>query len=220
MQNEELKQAREKAELAEIKYTELYDFAPTGYLTLTKGGEISELNFSAALLLGKERSYLIKKRFALFVSAGTRADFNTFVQNISEHNSKSSCEVKLLSNEDSAKHILMKGIISKADENYHVALVDITDRKIAEAEIKKANKALIELNAEKDKFFSIIAHDLRGPISSFMELTRYISEEVADLTTADIKRITTNLMNSARKLFGLIENLLQWAKLHQNLSSV
>jgi len=82
MQNEELKQASEKAELAEKKYTKLYDFAPTGYLTLTKEGEISELNFSAALLLGKKRSYLIEKRFALFVSADTRAVFNTFVQTI------------------------------------------------------------------------------------------------------------------------------------------
>ena len=122
-----------------------------------------------------------------------------------------------IKNEDSAKHVLMKGIISNADENCLVTLVDITDLKIAEAKIKKANEALIELNAEKDKFFSIIAHDLRSPISSFMELTRFISGEVADLTTADIKRITTSMMTSTRKLYGLLENLLQWAKLHQNL---
>jgi signal transduction histidine kinase len=217
MQNEELKQAREKAELAEKKYTELYDFAPAGYLTLTKEGEISELNFSAALLLGKERSYLIEKRFALFVSADTRAEFNTFIQNIYQTKSKGSCEVKLLTNEDSAKHVLMKGIISNANENCLVTLVDITDLKIAEAKIKKANEALIKLNAEKDKFFSIIAHDLRSPISSFMELTRFISEEVADLTTADIKRITTSMTTSTRKLYGLLENLLQWSKFHQNL---
>jgi signal transduction histidine kinase len=217
MQNEELMQARENAELAEKKYTELYNFAPTGYLTLTKEGEISELNFSAAHLLSKESSYLIKKRFALFVSADTRAAFNTFIQNLYQTKSKGSCEVKLLSNEESAKHVLIKGIISNADENCLVTLVDITDLKIAEAEIKKTNEALIKLNAEKDKFFSIIAHDLRGPISSFMELTQLMAEELADLTTEQIKGMTTSMMSSTRKLYGLLENLLQWAKLHQNL---
>ncbi len=53
VQNEELKLAKENAELAEKKYTELYDFAPSGYLTLTKTGEITELNFRAECLLGK-----------------------------------------------------------------------------------------------------------------------------------------------------------------------
>jgi PAS domain-containing protein len=63
MQNEELVLAKEKAELSEKKYTELYDFAPSGYLCLTKKGEITELNFMAAHMLGKERSLLIKKMF-------------------------------------------------------------------------------------------------------------------------------------------------------------
>ena len=72
MQNEELKQAKEKAELAEKKYAELYDFAPSGYLTLTKEGEIIDLNIRAEHLLGKERSHLIKSSFGFFVSSDTR----------------------------------------------------------------------------------------------------------------------------------------------------
>lgn len=82
MQNEELKQAREIAELAEKKYTELYDFAPSGYLTLTKEGEISNLNLSAETLLGKERSKLIKSSFGFFISLDTRKVYNRFLQKI------------------------------------------------------------------------------------------------------------------------------------------
>ncbi len=55
MQNDELKLAKEKAEITKKKYIELYDFAPSGYLTLTKNGEIIDLNISAERLLGKER---------------------------------------------------------------------------------------------------------------------------------------------------------------------
>ena len=217
MQKDELTMAKEKAEQAENKFTELYDFAPSGYLTLSKEGEIAELNFRAAHLLGKERSYLIKKRFALFVSFDTRAVFNNFIQNIFQIKSKDSCEVKLLTNEDSPKYVLINGISGNMDESCLITLVDITELKIAEAEIKKTNEELIRLNAEKDKFFSIIAHDLRGPFSSFQELTQFMFDELSDLTTADIKKMTTSMMNSARKLYGLLENLLQWAKLRQDL---
>lgn len=95
MQNEELKMAMEKAELAKKKYTDLYNFAPSGYLTLTKSGEITRLNYSAKLLLGKERSELIYINFGFFVSTDTRADYNRFIQNIFKSKVKESCEFKL-----------------------------------------------------------------------------------------------------------------------------
>ncbi len=116
MQKDELTLAKEKAEQAENKFTKLYDFAPSGYLTLTEEGEIAELNFRAAHLLGKERSYLIKKRFALFVSSDTKAIFNHFIQNIFQTKTKGSCEVKLLTNGDSPKHVLVNGISGNQDE--------------------------------------------------------------------------------------------------------
>ena len=217
MQKDELILAKEKAEQAENKFTELYDFAPSGYLTLSKEGEIAELNFRAAHLLGMERSYLINKRFTLFVSSDTRAVFYHFIQNIFQTKTKGSCEVKLLTNDDSPKYVLVKGIPGNQDDSCLITLVDITELKIAEVEIKKSNEELIRLNAEKDKFFSIIAHDLRGPFSSFMELTRFMSEELHGLTMAELKKMTLAMKNSASKLYGLLENLLEWAKIQQDL---
>ncbi len=75
MQNDELVLAKEKAELAEKKYAELYDFAPSGYLALSKKGEITELNFMAAHMLCKERSLLINKMFQFYISKETRSVF-------------------------------------------------------------------------------------------------------------------------------------------------
>ena len=69
MQNEELKVAKERAiELASEKYAKLYDFAPSGYFTLSKDGEIDDLNIAAAQMLGKERERLKNGRFGFFVS--------------------------------------------------------------------------------------------------------------------------------------------------------
>jgi len=66
MQNEKLMRAKEQAETATEKYTELYDFAPSGYFTLSKGGKIIELNLSGANMLGKERLRLKKQPVWLF----------------------------------------------------------------------------------------------------------------------------------------------------------
>ena len=94
---------------------------------------------------------------------------------------------------------------------------DITERMIAEAEINLKNEQLIKLNAEKDKFFSIIAHDLRGPLSTFLGLTEIMAKELPRLTMAEIQKIAERMMNSASSLYGLLENLLQWSQIRQGL---
>jgi len=132
MQNDELKLAKEKAELAEKKYTELYDFSPSGYLSLSKAGRITDLNFSAEHLLGKKRSSLIYSSFGFFVSSDTRALYNDFLENIFTTNLKQTCELKLVSADDSMRYVLVNGIISNMDEKCLVTLTDISKGKLAE----------------------------------------------------------------------------------------
>jgi signal transduction histidine kinase len=95
------------------------------------------------------------------------------------------------------------------------SFLDITNRKQAEAEIKLKNEQLVEVNAAKDKFFSIIAHDLRSPFNSFLGLTQIMAEELPSFTMEEIKNIVERMRNSATNLFRLLENLLQWAKMEQ-----
>ena len=68
LQNEELLHAQHEAEGANNKYIRLYDIAPSGYFTLSRKGEIIELNLAGALMLGKDRSRLINNLFHSFVS--------------------------------------------------------------------------------------------------------------------------------------------------------
>ena len=69
MQNEELQQARTKVEEGLSRYTDLYEFAPVGYLTLNREGEIQQVNLTGARLLGLERSHLVGKRLSIMVDA-------------------------------------------------------------------------------------------------------------------------------------------------------
>jgi PAS domain S-box-containing protein len=92
---------------------------------------------------------------------------------------------------------------------------DITLSQRAELEIQKHNKELSNSNAEKDKFFSIIAHDLRNPIGSFMGLTKIMAEDLPSLTMTEIQEIAINMSKSATNLYRLLENLLQWSQIQK-----
>ncbi|HAH23942.1 MAG TPA: hypothetical protein DCL77_09335 [Prolixibacteraceae bacterium] len=99
----------------------------------------------------------------------------------------------------------------------HVLVHDITDRKKAEAVIKLKNEQLISAHAEKDKFFSIIAHDMRNPLGSFLSLTQIMDEQLSNLSKDQIQEFTHSMKNSASNLYRLLENLLQWARMQQGL---
>lgn len=133
MQNEELLLAKYLAEDATQKVVNIYDFAPSGYLSLSREGNIIELNFSAAALLGKERGNLKNKRFGLFVSHESGAAYNLFLETIFESKDKPLCEISLVSNGNEPTYVYLKGIYSEADDKCLVTMFDITERKLAEA---------------------------------------------------------------------------------------
>ena len=83
--------------------------------------------------------------------------------------------------------------------------------------LQEQSKELLELNASKDKFFSIIAHDLRGPFNGFLGLTQIMAEDLPNLTMGEIQEIAVNMRDSSANLFRLLENLLQWAKIQRGL---
>ena len=94
---------------------------------------------------------------------------------------------------------------------------NITDRKLAEEEIKQKNKELLKINAEKDKFFSIIAHDLRSPFSGLLGLSQIMAEELPNMTMTQLQEIAVTIRNSATNLFRLLDNLLHWTRMQQGL---
>lgn len=87
-----------------------------------------------------------------------------------------------------------------------IAIVqDITER-------KKAENLLINLNATKDKFFSIIAHDLKNPFNSIIGFSELMTKNIDRYDKKTIKRFGENINNAAISTLKLLENLLEWSR--------
>ena len=145
LQNEELIMARCIAQEATQKYTELYDFAPSGYFSLSKEGEIIELNICGAMMLGKERERLKNNLFGFFISDNTKPIFNLFFDKVLNCKAKESCEVDLLTKINLPVSVYITGIASENGEQCLVNVVDITDRKLVVA-LKKKSEELVQFN--------------------------------------------------------------------------
>jgi len=94
---------------------------------------------------------------------------------------------------------------------------DITEKNMTEERIRAKNEELQKINAEKDKFFSIIAHDLRSPFAAFLGLTQLMVQDLPTLERENIQEIALLMKESATNLHSLLENLLQWSRLHQGI---
>ncbi|HEY3369302.1 MAG TPA: PAS domain S-box protein [Prolixibacteraceae bacterium] len=129
MQNEELKNAKNELERVSENYIELYDFAPSGYFTLSKEGRIMELNFCGARMLGKARSAIKNSKFSFFVSTDSRSEFDVFLEKAFNSIGKETCEVKLSIKGDVSIFVLLSGIATENGERCLVSVLDINDRK-------------------------------------------------------------------------------------------
>lgn len=129
MQNEELELAKEKAVKAIEKYTELYDFAPSGYLSITKEGNIVDINFSAAKLLGKDRIHLKNTRFGLYIQPECIETYNQTIVDSFRINSKMTCEIFLISSIDTATFVHIDAIVQENSNLCLITIVDISQRK-------------------------------------------------------------------------------------------
>lgn len=72
---------------------------------------------------------------------------------------------------------------------------------------------LEKLNEDKDKFISLISHDLRGPFTGFLGLTKFLHENLNTFTPEEIKEVAKELHNSLLRQYQLLENLLDWSKI-------
>ncbi len=111
--------------------------------------------------------------------------------------------------------VMLTSILIKGKQVLYTIWRDMTEHKIAENEIDKKNKQLVELNSEKDKLFSIIAHDLRSPFHGLLGLTNIMATDSRELSPDQIEKYSITLSKSVANLYRLLENLLEWGQMQK-----
>jgi PAS domain S-box-containing protein len=91
--------------------------------------------------------------------------------------------------------------------------VDLTELKIAETKLKDYTTQLENLNATKDKFFSIIAHDLKNPFNAILGFSRILYNDYQELNDDEILKFVRAIRDSSENAFKLLQNLLVWSRI-------
>lgn len=100
--------------------------------------------------------------------------------------------------------------------NFLALKEDITDQKIARKKLIDSAKNLKIANSTKDKFFSILAHDLRSPIGNIMQLSSLLDNNYNSFIEANKKNYINLIRNLSEKTYELLENLLAWSRIQLN----
>ena len=140
MQNAELLQARDEMAILLEQYTDLYDFAPVGYLALDRRGMICSINLTGAGLLGQEHSRLKGRRFDQFLARASRPAFAAFLDTVFISLVKETWEAALLSEGNSPRSVQIEAVVTASGEHCRLAVIDITERKRAEEELRASEE--------------------------------------------------------------------------------
>lgn len=221
----ERKETLRKLQASEEKYHQLFEANSDGIFifTLDSSGypsKLKEMNENAASMLGytpEEIVGLTPDDFESNITAQKKT------QRIEELREKGYLhfETSLMHKEGAQIYAEVKVLPVKISNEKAIMLIlrDITSRKNNELQIAQYTAELSKQNAEKDRFFSIIAHDLRSPFNAFLGFTRMLEEELSSLTDDEIRKMAVSMRKSANLLFHLLENLLQWSRMQRGLIS-
>lgn len=128
-QNQELNVAKSEVQVSADRYTELFNFAPSGLFLLSEDYIITEVNHSGASLLGRKSTDLIGCHFGFFISQDTLPYFIGFLSNVFKSKTKEVCEVVLSSGSDQTTFVHIEGIVVGDNKQCLLNVIDINERK-------------------------------------------------------------------------------------------
>ncbi len=145
MQNEELRRVQNDLEISRLQYADLYDFAPVGYLTMNKHGQIVDLNLTAARQLGIERGRLINKHFQYSVFQPDKKEFFSHLNAIFDTRERQIAEVRLSQKGGEQFYARLESIYSQGEDGTgrcRTNVIDITLAKHAEEALRESQQML------------------------------------------------------------------------------
>jgi PAS domain S-box-containing protein len=223
------KLSEEKFKQQEIKYKAMMDTLPMG-VGIYQNKKIVFINPVGIRLLGaKNELEVLSYPVSKLVSAKSAGNFRQKMNNVEfgkiiqpfevvlTRLDGSQFEAEIITNKinfegNPAVQVVVNDITERKKKEKELSQ-DITERKKAEYALQQNEQQLKELIATKDKFFSIIAHDLRSPFVSIMGFLELLQTQYDDFSDDERKSFIDLISENADTTLNLLENLLVWAKM-------
>lgn len=199
---------------SEDKYKSLVQFMEEGVIRSDIHGNVTLANFAMAKMLGyNSPDEMIGMPI---VNLYTEEQRNSMVAELNKTGKIFNYEISTKSKNNAELYLLcnIKEIYSQKGQivGREGIIRDITQLKKADKELKESEVKLKELNAAKDKFFSILAHDLKNPFSGILGLSQHIANSSNQYSRDDLIQYIGAINQSAYSAYKLLENLLEWSK--------
>ena len=224
MQNEELRRTQLKLEKARDNYTNLYDFAPAGYFTITPEGIIVKANLTGAVMIGLEREVLIGKPFTDFINKNDQDVFYLHRKKLFKTKAKQTCELRLVKKDGVQFYAQLESSVVQGSDNnsdqHRIIISDITARVQAAEALQKAHNELKnridKRTAELNKIKAIntlaggIAHQFNNALSGITGNIDLIEMDLPD--NENMAGYIRQMKGSADRMTKLTEQLLAYAR--------
>lgn len=200
---------------SEIRYRRLFESSKDGILLIDAvSGKILNLNPTMTYLLGYTREELLGKEL-WEADAFKRAGYtkNDFIELQIKGDIRYS-DMPIMTKDGKTTSVEFVSTVYVAD---HAKVIqcnirDITERKRVENALKDSEARLKGLNTAKDKFFSIIAHDLKGPFNSIVGFSELLIDRIRERDYEEVEKYAVIIQNSSNRAMDLILNLMQWSR--------
>jgi PAS domain S-box-containing protein len=209
------KMAEEALQASEEKYRILIDESSDPIFAFNPDGEYRYVNMAFANGVGRKRDEIVGRKIWDVFSKDEADKRFAAVKWVFENGLEKVLEVRVpRPDEDRFYLTTVKPILNELGEVTTVICIskDITDRKRAEEALAENEAHLRELNATKDKFFSIIAHDLKGPFNSIMGFSNMLERQIQEKDYDGIEKYASIIRHSSQRAMDLLLNLLEWSR--------
>ena len=202
---------------SENHFRSIWENSFDGMRVIDVNGIIRSVNRAFCEIVKKSREELIGKHYSIVYAGHFRKEFaqkgeeNLKSKSIPIHYER---QLQLWDSSHVWLEVINSFVEISDDENYLLSIFrNIGERKIGEEKIKIYLEELEELNKSKDKFFSIVAHDLKSPFQGLLGLSEILLEDYSEMPDEQIVQYLKIIRMTTKDVYRLIENLLDWSRL-------
>ena len=209
------KRVEEDLKESEYKHRILFENMQDVVCMLDNQGNIIDINEAGTKLFGFSKDEFLNMNVSELIYHGDKQDSDNYFKKLENNGFYNMYEGRIITKSGEIKWIQVsstKFVKDGIKVGSQDIIRDITVRKEAEQKILQQNITLKELNDTKDKFFSIISHDLRSPFNSLLGLSKILNDNFDEFGVSEQKEFIGHINQTVNNTYKLLENLLLWSR--------